>query len=269
MVVHIFSVAFTAGLLYLAVPGKDLFSWHPTCMAVGYVLLVLQAVMVFSRESSLFPNAGRSEKQTLHAILNGFGFVSILFGAAAVYLNKEVNSRKHFTTWHGRFGLATVIFTVGAMVGGIVNKNSQSFKGLIRPAKIRIYHATAGMLVFVLAMTTVVLATYSNWFKNRVGGWAARIAMWIPLVLAIVVMRQVSQAYIPRMFEPRESDLDAKARMVQEKVDAKLKKAKEKKLQKQLEAEARAKAEQEKEEGSSEEESVVEESGDGAKVKAE
>ena len=29
---------------------------------------------------------------------------------------------------------------------------------------------------------------------------------------------QVSQAYIPRMFDQRESELDAKARMVQEKV---------------------------------------------------
>ena len=42
MVVHIASVAFTAGILYLAVPGSDLFSWHPTCMAVGFVLLVCQ-----------------------------------------------------------------------------------------------------------------------------------------------------------------------------------------------------------------------------------
>ena len=31
----------------------------------------------------------------------------------------------------------------------------------------RIYHATFGMIVFVLAMTTVALATYSNWFRNR------------------------------------------------------------------------------------------------------
>ena len=43
----------------------------------------------------------------------------------------------------------------------------QYFKKLIRPATVRIYHATFGMIVFVLAMTTVALATYSNWFRNR------------------------------------------------------------------------------------------------------
>ena len=47
MVVHIASVAFTAGILYLAVPGSDLFSWHPTCMSVGFVLLVCQVTWFY------------------------------------------------------------------------------------------------------------------------------------------------------------------------------------------------------------------------------
>ena len=42
--------------------------------------------MVFSRESGLFVSSPRSEKHTLHAILNAFAFVSILFGIGAVYL---------------------------------------------------------------------------------------------------------------------------------------------------------------------------------------
>ena len=37
-----------------------------------------------------------------------------------------------------------------------------------------------------------------------------------------VTNTQVSQAYIPRMFDQRESELDAKARMVQEKVRVRL-----------------------------------------------
>ena len=47
------------------------------------------------------------------------------------------------------------------------------------------------MIVFVLAMTTVALATYSNWFRNRTAPWVARAALSVPLVLAVVVMRQV------------------------------------------------------------------------------
>jgi cytochrome b-561 domain-containing protein 2 len=60
MVVHVLSVAFTAAVMYLSVPGTDLFSWHPTCMAVGFVLLANQAIMVFSKESGLFPTSTRN-----------------------------------------------------------------------------------------------------------------------------------------------------------------------------------------------------------------
>ena len=42
--------------------------------------------MVFSRESGLFVSSPRSEKHTLHAILNAFALVSIIFGMGAVYL---------------------------------------------------------------------------------------------------------------------------------------------------------------------------------------
>ena len=42
--------------------------------------------MVFSRESGLFVSSPRSEKHTLHAILNAFALVSIVFGMGAVYL---------------------------------------------------------------------------------------------------------------------------------------------------------------------------------------
>jgi hypothetical protein len=30
---------------------------------------------------------------------------------------------------------------------------------------LKMYHATAGMLVFIVAMVAISLATYSNWFK--------------------------------------------------------------------------------------------------------
>ena len=42
MVVHVGSVLLTGFFVYLAVPGSDMFSWHPTCMSVAFVLLLLQ-----------------------------------------------------------------------------------------------------------------------------------------------------------------------------------------------------------------------------------
>ena len=65
MVVHIISVALTAFYIYLANPGKDLFSWHPVLMSIGFVLLLLQAIVMFSPESSLTPNSPRAVRNDL------------------------------------------------------------------------------------------------------------------------------------------------------------------------------------------------------------
>lgn len=99
-------------------------------------------------------------------------------------------------------------------------------KKWIRPINTKLYHATAGMLVFVCAMITVALACYSNWFKNRVDGWIWRICFWSPIVLALCVARQVTQSYLPRVCSQKESVLDEKERKIQEKVEAKLNKTK-------------------------------------------
>ena len=39
--------------VYTAVPGSDLFSWHPTLMTIGFSLLMAQAIVIFSPVSSL------------------------------------------------------------------------------------------------------------------------------------------------------------------------------------------------------------------------
>ena len=47
-----------------------------------------------------------------------------------------------------------------------------------------------------------------------------------PIILAVCVARQVTQSYLPRLLVPKDSAIDAKAKVVQAKVDAKLKKEK-------------------------------------------
>ena len=69
MVVHLLSLAFTGYLIYTAGPGTDLFSWHPTCMTVCFILLMLQAIVLFSPESSLVPGTQRSVSLALSSAL--------------------------------------------------------------------------------------------------------------------------------------------------------------------------------------------------------
>ena len=66
MVVHILTLGLTGGLLYLASPGSDLFSWHPSLMAVAFALFMAQAIVIFSPESSLLLTSSRQDKIQLH-----------------------------------------------------------------------------------------------------------------------------------------------------------------------------------------------------------
>ena len=66
MVFHLITGAVTAFMLYTAVPGSDLFSWHPTLMTISFCLLMSQAIAIFSPESSLLHSSERKDKVQLH-----------------------------------------------------------------------------------------------------------------------------------------------------------------------------------------------------------
>merc|ERR1712223_949591 len=141
MVVHIISVGLTGFYFYLAKPASDLFSWHPVCMSMAFVLLMLQAIMIFSTESSLTPTSPRPDKIQLHWILHAFGMASAVFGFLSVYFNKELNGRKHFTTWHSRFGLVTMMGMFLAALGGLVAKYGHKLRNFVKPIHLKLYHA--------------------------------------------------------------------------------------------------------------------------------
>ena len=76
----------------------------------------------------------------MFALLAGAG------GFGAIYLNKEIVGKKHFTTWHGLFGLITCIGVLVAAAGGIIAKYNQYVKDYIRPINVKLYHATGSMI---------------------------------------------------------------------------------------------------------------------------
>ena len=48
-----------------------------------------------------------------------------------------------------------------------------------------------------------------------------RLCLWAPIILALCVARQVTQSFLPRILKPRESAIDAKAKRIEAKVEAK------------------------------------------------
>jgi len=202
MVVHILSFGLTGAMLYLSRPGTDLFSWHPSLMTVAFALLMAQAIVIFSPESSLLVNSSRGDKLQLHWILNLFAIFGAMGGFGAIYLNKEINGKNHFTTWHGKMGLASVVGISVSALFGITAKYSSTLKNYVKPINMKLYHATIALIVFCMGMSSICLACYSNWFRRRVEGYLWRLAFFTPMVLGICMARQVTQSYLPRVAKP-------------------------------------------------------------------
>lgn len=201
MVAHIVPVVLTAFVLYTAWPGSSLFSWHPTLMVLAFVVCMWEGLLVFNKESSLFVNVSRSTKVLIHQILNIAAVVFAILGFIVIYYNKDLNAKPHFTTWHGLFGLVTVICVTVQSLGGDVVRY-EWLRKLLRVkmslGTLKIYHATSGLVAFTLVVTTIMLAFYSTWFTSQVG--------WVPWILcygcvsfmAVIIMNQVVTEYLPR-----------------------------------------------------------------------
>ena len=156
-----------------------------------------QAILIFSPHSSLYPSAARKVKVRLHWVINTLALVSAVAGVGAIYYNKILGGKAHFTTWHGLIGIVTLAMVCVQCVAGIFPLNPGLMK-VIRPSDLKLYHATSGMLVTMLVSLSLILGMQSNWFTKRVTGtsWYACVAC--PIVILVVVSQQVTQEYLQR-----------------------------------------------------------------------
>lgn len=197
MVVHITSLLLTGFLIYTAVPGSSLFSWHPALMTAAFAFFMVQAILVFSPESSLIASKDRATKVTVHGILQFTALICALCGSACVYFNKERLGRPHFTSWHGTMGAVTICYFTVQVIGGINAKLYPSFIAkLITRAKLKMFHATSGLIVFLCGMVTVSLGMLSAWFTQKVQQGLQYSCLAVVAMLALSAMNQVTKAYV-------------------------------------------------------------------------
>ncbi|NWY27125.1 C56D2 protein, partial [Pheucticus melanocephalus] len=65
-------------------------------------------------------------------------------------------------------------------------------------AKLKLYHATSGLVGYLLGCASLMLGMCSLWFTTTVTGASWYLAMLCPLVTSLVIMNQVSNAYLYR-----------------------------------------------------------------------
>ncbi|XP_038626621.1 cytochrome b561 domain-containing protein 2 isoform X2 [Tachyglossus aculeatus] len=178
-------------------PTSGLFSWHPVLMSLAFSFLMTEALLVFSPESSLLRSLSRKGRARCHWVLQLLALLCAVLGFGLIIYNKEVHGKTHLSTWHGRMGLLTVLWAGLQCTGGLA---------LLYPkllphwplAKLKLYHATSGLVGYLLGSTSLLLGMCSLWFTTTIPGKGWYLAALCPILTSLVIMNQVSNAYLYR-----------------------------------------------------------------------
>ncbi|XP_068763208.1 transmembrane reductase CYB561D2 [Struthio camelus] len=194
---HAAALGFPAAVALPARPGSSLFSWHPLLMALAFSFLLTEALLVFSPESSPLRSFSRKVKVRVHWALQLLALLCALLGLGIISYNKHLNGKAHFVTWHGLTGLLTVLYTCMQCLGGVVLLYPKLVKNWTL-AKLKLYHATSGLVGYLLGCTSLMLGMCSLWFTTSVTGVSWYLLMLCPILTSLVIMNQVSNAYLYR-----------------------------------------------------------------------
>lgn len=158
-----------------------LFSWHPTFMVVGYLILMSQAVLTLSGANLLTYQRHHKTRVFIHWLLQAVAGVLITIAFVCIVLNKIRMGKAHFQTTHGLFGLITVVLTLVSICGGVFTKYGYQLRTVMRPIYSKIMHGVAGTVTYILGSVTIGLGIYSRWFEEE-NGEQVRLALLIGLI---------------------------------------------------------------------------------------
>lgn len=124
---------------------------------------MVQGILAVSGQSIFADHSTHNKKISSHWIFQTFALVLITIAQTSIYVNKNLNGYAHYQSIHSYFGLATYVSTVIGAFGGTANMYSNSLKGFIKPIQLKVGHAMAGSVVYVVAVLTICLGINQTW----------------------------------------------------------------------------------------------------------
>ncbi|KAM6167896.1 putative transmembrane reductase CYB561D1 isoform 3-T3 [Erethizon dorsatum] len=194
---HLVALGFTIFLIALSRPGTSLFSWHPVFMALAFCLCMAEAILIFSPENSPFLFCSRKAWIRLHWSGQTLTILCAALGLGFIISSKIRSELPHLVSLHSWVGVLTLLATGAQALCGICLLFPRAAR-VSRVARLKLYHLTCGLVVYLMATVTVLLGMYSVWFQAQIKGAAWYLCLALPLYPALVIMHQISRSYLPR-----------------------------------------------------------------------
>ncbi|KAF8810723.1 hypothetical protein BYT27DRAFT_7231872 [Phlegmacium glaucopus] len=168
------------------------FAIHPPLQTLAMFLFTFGILTLQPTARLKTKNAGLVRHQIVILVL---GFPSILFGTLAMYYNKWLKNRDHFTTWHGTIGIICVAWLLLQIIlgAGSVWFGGALFGGGMKAKSLWKYHRLSGYLLFPCLLYTVHLGgAWSDW-GTKYSIWLARFLAYTlsPAVILVALYRRI------------------------------------------------------------------------------
>jgi len=112
-----------------------------------------------------------------------------------IYYNKLVNDKPHFTSWHGLLGVITVVYILLQCCGGLNLLYPQTAVRFMRLISLKQLHATSALMLYTLAIVTLVTGMLSRWFAAAVTGTSWYMCVVCPVLILTMLASQVNSVY--------------------------------------------------------------------------
>ncbi|XP_077428626.1 transmembrane reductase CYB561D2 [Vanacampus margaritifer] len=194
---HFLGITLTGFVAVLARPGSSLFSWHPFFMTLAFSFFMTEAILLFSPHGSTMKKFSHKVKGRVHWMLQCACVTCAALGLAAIFYNKHLRGKPHFTSWHGLLGVITVCTVAVQSLAAVPLIYHSLAKGWSL-AKLKRYHAASGLVTYLLGSGSLLLGLTSVWFTSSVSDAIWYLAALCPVLSALIIMNQVTSAYVAR-----------------------------------------------------------------------
>lgn len=126
-----------------------------------------EAILTISDDNYLTASIPFRNKIFIHWVIQVIATFCNISGFIIIYVNKNINNKSHFTTWHGLTGLISIIVTIPTCLCGILALYKVDLRKYVKPMISKCLHIISGSITFVFGTITVILGVYSGWFNKR------------------------------------------------------------------------------------------------------
>ena len=152
-----------------------------------------EALLTFSNNGFI---SSYKSKVTFHWIVILLSTICALSGFVVIYLNKEFNSKSHFTTWHGTLGLYAIILLSIQSIFGVFANYPLLLKPYLTISKVRLCHAFCGITTYILGLATFALGFYSTWYIKNSNYYLSIVQCFTLILCPTLVLKQVIMKYL-------------------------------------------------------------------------